>query len=257
MNLSAKSLFHFMQNFEYLMLALDGKFSPRYCKENIPPFFNEPIYIAMKCFCDIPLSLIEEHCKKYGSYGLGFKKEWGEKMGINPVLYYDEKSDFILNMKTAYNNLENSNINKLDKKSMEFNLLADANLLFRQTLLNYKLIKGNMDRKKKTYKNIYFYDEREWRYLSKYGPYFHNDFFIPQYISESDENSKKLEMFNYYISIIENLEFTYEDLNFIIVRTDNEIAKVFKHIDSIDASYIKKCIYKTKVIKISDIRDNI
>ncbi len=38
---------------------------------------NPQTYVAipMICFCDIPLLRIENHCKKYGKFGIGLNKE--------------------------------------------------------------------------------------------------------------------------------------------------------------------------------------
>ena len=41
----------------------------------------------MVCFTDIPLKHSREHCKKFGRFGIGFKKTSLMRYGANPVLY--------------------------------------------------------------------------------------------------------------------------------------------------------------------------
>jgi hypothetical protein len=41
----------------------------------------------MVCFTDIPLKHSREQCSKFGSFGVGFKKENLIKYGANPALY--------------------------------------------------------------------------------------------------------------------------------------------------------------------------
>lgn len=48
----------------------------------------------MVCFCDIPLSEINLHTKKFGKYGIGVSKEWAGKQNITPVVYAHYESDF-------------------------------------------------------------------------------------------------------------------------------------------------------------------
>eukprot|EP01034_Spumella_vulgaris_P011525 gene11525-14663_t len=67
-------------------------FWPRYSLEDFRwqvsgPNSHEFAAFPMVCFCDIPLSRIDEHVGFYGSYGLGLSREWGIRAGLNPVQY--------------------------------------------------------------------------------------------------------------------------------------------------------------------------
>lgn len=42
---------------------------------------------AMVCFTDIPLWHAKEHCRRFGKFGIGFKKEKMIGYGANPALY--------------------------------------------------------------------------------------------------------------------------------------------------------------------------
>lgn len=257
MNISANSLFHFMKEFDYLLDAIKGNFSPRYCKEVIKPFFDEPIYIAMKCFCDIPLSMVNNHCVYYGTYGLGLSKEWGINSGVNPVSYYCQNSEHINNIKSAIDSVNDINIYQFNRFGKEFDALANAILMSRQSVLNYKPIKGNMMREGKLFEDVHFYDEREWRYISKYGPCDDGDLFIPQYISNSDSMCENLGIYNEKLREIEKINFSHSDINFIIVNTDEEITKLFGVIDNMGISNLEKCVFKTKIFKYEDLRVNV
>jgi hypothetical protein len=46
----------------------------------------------MVSFCDIPLSQIGKHVKRYGSYGIGMSRQWVFRNALNPVLYFKETS---------------------------------------------------------------------------------------------------------------------------------------------------------------------
>jgi hypothetical protein len=79
---------------------LKNGFSPRYCLEYTldstdriaaskrqPPCYSIP----MVCFCDLPLSLIRKHLDEYGGFGIGLRKSWGVKHGVEPVFYTHSK----------------------------------------------------------------------------------------------------------------------------------------------------------------------
>ena len=66
------TLFHFTKSRDTLKLVLKNGFWPRYCLEDIQwigedrfPYISIPIV----CFCDIPLSRIQEHVGCYGEFG--------------------------------------------------------------------------------------------------------------------------------------------------------------------------------------------
>jgi hypothetical protein len=67
----------------------------KYC-----PHFNPNKFIdaklKMTCFTDIPHHLSNEHCKRYGKFGIAFKKDNLIKYGVNPVFYIlnNKKDDF-------------------------------------------------------------------------------------------------------------------------------------------------------------------
>lgn len=91
--LSSNTLFHFT-TWDNLLGILENEFIPRFCIERLilSGAKIDEFAIPMISFCDIPLSQIKLHVQRYGSYGIGLKKEWGLTKGINPVLYIEPNS---------------------------------------------------------------------------------------------------------------------------------------------------------------------
>lgn len=166
MSVSSNTLFHFVKEREYLEEILNGVFYPRYCLENFGfrLLVVKEAYVLMKCFCDIPLSQIADHTKLYGSYGVGFSKEWGVRQKISPILYLYKDSN-------TYRAINRVNGKKLDEAYAEFNgkktKKARAEVFDALSILtNIKPVSGKMLRDGKEI-SVTFYNEREWRYVPK------------------------------------------------------------------------------------------
>ena len=96
MAISANTLFHFTYRYDTLISILQSKFFPRLCLEKgLWHPGDKKWAIPMVCFCDIPLSNIAEHTRKYGNYAIGIKKTWAIEQGVTPILYVHDKSSFI------------------------------------------------------------------------------------------------------------------------------------------------------------------
>ncbi len=190
---SANSLFHFMQQRDYLISALERRaLVPRYCFENVEYLrllngknkLIHEIAVLQKCFCDIQLHKIEERCEIvyhglddspeedgsynvknyethtscYGKFALGFSKGWGLKNGLQPVIYVSEDSGYIENFKSMFEYAIN--------KDVEDCIIDDVI----GRLAISKPLKGIMKRSVsgrtiEIEKN--FHDEKEWRYIPK------------------------------------------------------------------------------------------
>lgn len=155
MPVSSNTLFHFTSKYETLINILRSKgFWPRYCIEyGWGKGRNINFAVAQCCFCDIPLSLIQNHTKTYGNYGLGMSKTWAIEHSLSPIHYYVENSNVL------------ESINKLRKI---------ANIQQNRSSIDYlsfiKHYKGFTYRKDEAdilrlKKDIIFYNEREWRYV--------------------------------------------------------------------------------------------
>lgn len=284
-NVSANTLFNFMKKFEYLKMILDKKFHPRFYKEDLRPFFKLPVFIAMKCFCDIPLSLVTEHTNTYGKYAIGLSKEWGKAQGLSPITYYNESSPFIEAIIEGYNaNVKLMNSTSSDEIERS-SILGKAKSSYQQTFLNYKPINGRMWRDNDWKRDINFYNEREWRYIpprfviqenndisegeiSCKNYYTTKDLYILS--SQIDKykhsikrkrkleiESQELEKLNKFIAKEISIHFDYSDINFIIVQSDEEVIELCEYIDKLKENNNNANILKTKIIKYSDIDLNV
>jgi hypothetical protein len=243
-----------MGKFEFLESALQKKFSPRYYKEDLRPFHKKPVYIAMKCFCDIPLSNILNHTNVYGKYALGFSKEWALKNSINPVAYYNKESKFVGSIKESYNH-NIKLINKLDQAKLDesFSNLAGIKIEFEKAFENFKPVKGRMWRNNKWNYGRNFYNEREWRYISNVN--FGNSKYKSWYLEPDLENLNIDEM-NNNLEINDVIQFKYSDINFIIVHTNEDVENLCSLLDDLEQNDISPSLLKTRIIKIGDIRSN-
>jgi hypothetical protein len=93
MSLSSNSLFHLTELKQSLIGILTENFKVKYCVEKMLTQSGNLTYaVPMVSFCDIPMSEIKTHIGKYGSYGIGLSKEWGQRNHLNPVFYVDKNS---------------------------------------------------------------------------------------------------------------------------------------------------------------------
>lgn len=257
--LSANSLFHFTSNIDNLLGILSNNFHSRYCLENYSAFWPKKVAkklnhhysnIArpMTCFCDIPLSSIRNHINVYGKYAIGLSKEWGRKKRISPVMYALNNSISARVIRDGLtcidNGIEKSNkyldalyaaapTHKEDKKDkLIINLTGDL-IRIDGELLDLmaftKIYSGSFFHGNKRYRNVCFYDEREWRHIPK----LHHT--IPNYISkDAYQNEVQRKEAN---SVLEKPEYTLKfepsDIRYIIVNKENEILPMVDSIHNI------------------------
>jgi hypothetical protein len=132
--------------------SLESIVSSKQLYLNYCPHFYLPIdtqaNLRMVCFTDIPHYLSNEHCNRYGKFGIAFKKDNLKKYGANPVLYItaNKKDDSITVYDFICNLVKKNNYNIPDNicKSLErfFGFVQDYSS-----------------------ENDIFYYEREWRIL--------------------------------------------------------------------------------------------
>ena len=85
-----------------LTIILDEGFKPSYAKETLRKM---SIRIAMVSFSNILLrDWGEDEVISYGSYGLGFTREWAIKNNLNPVIYTYEAGELETAMEDYLNN---------------------------------------------------------------------------------------------------------------------------------------------------------
>ncbi len=228
MAVSSKTLFHFTRRYRTLVQILKDKgFWAQYTIE--PRWDIEEVVIPMVCFCDIPLTSIAEHAKRYGSYAIGLSKEKWEKVideEVSPVFYV--KKEFMSEL---------LKIKKRKKESLPYQI--DTHI---------KAFEG-VD--KKTKKTRTFYDEREWRYVWQTKGKREQTIIKP----ESEECLKALNE----KSKDDKLGFCLSDISYIIIKDETKRQDLIAQIDAIfsDVSDTpNRDLLKSKIISLKQIQED-
>jgi len=224
MAVSTNSVIHYTKTLENIKGILTSGFKLKYCVEGIN-FHNESnfnIAFAMVCFCDIPLSEIKEHLDSYGYYGIGLSKQWAKRKKLNPVLYIESNSNIAESINRQVTEILSS------KTKLSFKWLDS---LF-ETFAYLKNYDGELYRGDQRIENYKFYNEREWRYVPNISelnglPF---DVRADDYLENKDEYNSKLK--DIY------LKFEPSDISYILVKKEEEIIDVIKHLRAI---YSDKC----------------
>jgi|WetSurMetagenome_2_1015567.scaffolds.fasta_scaffold04034_4 hypothetical protein len=143
---------HFTKKRDTIFKILICKyFIPKYNIQEIPyelDKYNQAAF-PIVCFCDCDVDIMKHTCK-YGKFGLGMKKEWAVKNGLNPVFYFNSNSFVTKNFKTTVEKLALLYFNgKINKKDW-------YNFLY---IIAFTKEYGNKE------KNEIYYEEREWRFF--------------------------------------------------------------------------------------------
>lgn len=230
MALSSNALFHFTSSLDVLKLILnDQSFWPQYCIEYDKGKLEDDSYYAvpMVCFCDIPLSAIQEHISDYGNYGIGMSKQWAKK-NVSPITYYKNEKSL---SKSLYNSISKS----LDvcQKMKWFSLLK-------------RYYGETWSASKNRYRKKVLYNEREWRY-------------VPRSLKK-DEAFKKVTDPSTFDSLTEStctkrfsLSFSYKDIKYLFVKTEDDrnelISYLHTTLSETDLKTLKASILTIKQIK--------
>jgi hypothetical protein len=198
----SESLFHFTNSLHVLQLILKNGISPRFCLEDLKWFGVDDLEFyayAMSCFCDIPLSRIDEHTSFYGEFGIGLTKEWGNRNSLNPVCYVPESG--ALKGVARYIACQPSE----DKDERKNDVQAFATLMrLIKPLQGDMVVGGKLINKD-------FYQESEWRYTPEI------DAVIPYEHFEEEKDKGNLAAEEY------TLELSPADIRYIVVPTDASI----------------------------------
>lgn len=218
MNPKAHTLFHFTKSRDTLKQIIKNGFWPKYCLEDINWLGEEDhSYIAypIVCFCDIPLSRIQEHVGFYGSFGLGLTKEWAESNGLNPVSYISAGN----NISRSYGEL-NEHANKLHLEDASLAKITMRYLFaFAKPLEGLMVVDGSPVKKE-------FYQESEWRYVPKSDD-------ISEYLTKASFDEKDLlKKENEKTKSACSLRFTPKDIKYIFVNSDADIPDIINFINT-------------------------
>lgn len=219
-NLNPKShtLFHFTKSSTVLKQIIINGFWPRYCVEDVNWLgYKEFEYIAypMVCFCDIPLSRIDEHVQFYGEFGIGLTKEWAESNKVNPIQYVSTNSLIPQTFRDIVD--QNYKLSGEDKEK--------SKQLVRYLLAYSKPTEGNMVIGGKVV-NKEFYQESEWRYVpkeKKISDYLKKDIF---------DIEDELEKHNLLTKEFCSITFSPKDIKYIFVKNDSDIPDMVNFIQN-------------------------
>ena len=266
--LSANTLFHFTQSFDTLLGILQHGFKPNYCLEDYTMFGLSECAVPMVCFCDIPLSQIRNHISTYGMYAIGLTKKWGIQKGISPILYTSSMSDSSTMLRQNLMMLHRGDTDAVHSYIKQAAVHPDPNnpgallveSISRQTafLAFTKLYEGTFWRNGRYLdREIRFYDEREWRYVPRFEETIRKD--VENYIRKevyldpnqiADANSNLQNKFN--------LNFSPDDIRYIIVDNENELLSMVDNLSVIKHRFSEDQIkvVKTRIICMKQILDD-
>lgn len=138
--LSSHSLFHFTSSLDNLESILYGGLRYSWVAEKLP-IRGIGYLLQSICFCNIPLSMIEEHVEWYGKYAIGFKRSALREKGASPVFYLHSDTALLYRGIKALDNYKNERF-----------------LPYFKQFIGYQYHPAY-----KTYRRKKFYDEKEWR----------------------------------------------------------------------------------------------
>jgi len=264
MPVSANTLFHFTSLDTLKKILLSSKFYPSYSEEHfeqiVPKIFesHSVLYVPFASFCDltiIQLARDSKHTKYYDKYGIGLKKKWGNENEISPVTYVHKKSPPANQIFTLYNLTDKpqkekskvGNPNKEDSRADNVNddlnkLLEDFLLIKHHMTDSFKYLKpysGHWLKKKKSRRQIIYYNEREWRFsppMDDFQVVTHSDLIK---IAKENNNTLKQELkgMNKSLWNYSAVKFNPDDIKYIIVNKEKEVMQLAKWIRRFKSSF--------------------
>lgn len=218
MNPKSHTLFHFTKSPDVLKKIIKDGFWPRYCLEDVGWLgYKEFDFIAypMVCFCDIPLSRVEEHVNFYGEFGIGLTKEWAMSNKLTPILYVAPNN----HIPKTFRDLVDHTFN------MEGDAKVEAKRTVRYLLAHSKPIDGNMIVNGGFFPKE-FHQESEWRYVPKSDA-------IEDYLKRNEyEDEENLEIQNSVTKLHCSITFTPKDIRYIFVKSDTDIPDIINFIQT-------------------------
>lgn len=210
----SENLFHFTRSIDNLLSILKNGLYPRFCLED-HSWFGMSVTAAypVVCFCDIPLSRIQEHTDFYGSYGVGLSRDWAVKNQLEPVIYCKGTGAVLEVAEYLYQKGLDPYKEKLDTE--RFGLFSKL-VRYIKPLEGTMIIGGSPVNKD-------FYQENEWRY-APYDEVNDNIIFSKDFDSRKDEENKKQES--------NVLKLMPQDIKYIFVPSDAEIPRVVDHVNT-------------------------
>lgn len=238
MPVSSNTLFHFTSKYDTLVKILQSQgFWPRYCIEyGWGKGKNVNFAVAQCCFCDIPLSLIQNHTKTYGEYGLGMSKDWGIEHKLSPLHYYVENSAVLKPI---------NNLRKLANDNKNHSSIDYLSFVKHYKGFTYRLDEQGELRRKN---NIVFYDEREWRYVPTL-----DGACACQIVKKPDDFDTNVESDKTKGYMC---KFAAKDIKYIILKDEEERLELLKELDMMSFNEDELPLLKSKILTYKQIKED-
>ena len=211
------TLFHFTKSVDTLKSIMKNGFWPRYCLEDFNWYSSKigQISYPMVCFCDIPLTRIEDHVEFYGEYGIGVTKKWAKANGLNPIIYLSQPTPVSAAIHRLLNNNQHSSGGYYQESADDIN-----------SIISYiKPIEGTMPVGPMPITKE-FYQENEWRYVPRNKA-------IRQWISKEDHTlPPTLSAYNEIAKNNGTLHLAPTDIKYIFVKSDADIPAIIDFIQT-------------------------
>ena len=208
MGLSSNILWHQTKEKGFYDILKSKTLLYSYSLERIVPIKDMmPIAFPMISVSDYPISEISNNDWRYGSYCIGFRQEWGIKMGFSPVWYCSYNSH---SLHQLYILLEDA----IKRKSQGHIGVIIA--LF----ANMKLNQAPLQTKNQKFGKYRFYDEHEWRLVPFITETDHAEvmpFLSEEGYKEYKNNHKNSSLLSF------GVDFQYEDIHYIIAEKEADV----------------------------------
>ena len=215
------TLFHFTRSLDALKSILVSGFWPQYCMEdmswqNTPGINATFVAVPMVCFCDIPLSRIEEHVNFYGNFGIGMTRDWAVTNGLNPLMYMAAHNGVAKAVMQMYMSAF---------KSRSKAITCDLLLNLRHVAMHMKPAVGQMVVVGEPVEKD-FYQESEWRFVAQHSEI--DRFMKPAAFSIEETRTSANELTRKHCM----LQFLPRDVRYLFVRSDAEIPSLVNFIQT-------------------------
>ncbi|MGE0333537.1 MAG: abortive infection system antitoxin AbiGi family protein [Ramlibacter sp.] len=220
-------LFHFTTSKGLRGVLTEKRFRLSYSRERIENLGREKRFaVPIVSFCDLRLSELPFHMRKYGKFGIGLSKAWAQKSGLNPVAYANQGSDFTSSLMRG---LE-GNYQELDviQELEQLNRAGRNYMRLLNTLRYVKNYEGTLTRRGKS-RHYRFADEREWRYVLPHP----SQGVLPFIPHEQIADDERKRFFNEQL-LRYQLQYSPTDVKYIIVPAESNIRPILESIKKLD-----------------------
>ncbi|MFD2891196.1 abortive infection system antitoxin AbiGi family protein [Flavobacterium chuncheonense] len=226
MSLYPTTLFHFTSK-EFLYQILESTFKVSYAREKIiGPVNNREFAVPMVSFCDLKLSELKFFLN-YGKFGIGLTKDWANKNGLSPVMYINRHCQLMDNLISGITGIY-SHLSLVENIN-QFNNLNKSYLNVMNTYRYIKNYEGELWRQGRLENENYrFADEREWRFV----PQLDTEGVAPFVGISKIRSKKQKEFYNNKVNQI-RLNFSPDDIKYLVVEKDSDITELINYLHSV------------------------